>query len=362
VSEYFFWKTAKKELLGLLDQRGTRFRGILLSVSGHVDSMFMADLAVRDDEVRGKLRGIVHFNFKLRAQDSQNDEELVREFAKEHGLAFACVNADISQHLSAIQERSRDIRQRWYATALAQGYIVATGHHQSDVTETILFRMARGTSCSTALGMGAVRVDGIWRPLMGAAKDDILAFSKELAVRHRYDSSNDGIEYARNRIRNLVIPELESLFQGASQRIRAFASEAADLHRFARDYVETRFCTNQKNALNISGILSYEPVLFMAITALFDRAGINVSWNREELRKVSNAIRAKYGNSGTRILRVIGERELRLDGDTLSITFAAACHFENKRRYQQCSEQFAHPNVTSFLPTESALNYLPILD
>jgi len=360
--EDFFWEIAKKSLKDLLDQRSDRFRGILLSVSGHIDSMFLAHLAVQDAELRPKIRGIVHFNFHLRSRDSDEDQELVEAFAAKNALSFTSVNADLSGREVSLQERARDVRQQWYTSALADGYVVATGHHSDDISETVLFRMARGTSCGTALGMNSVRADGIWRPLIGISKQDILLQCKHREIHYRTDSSNSQNEYARNRIRNVIIPELESLFAGAGDRIRAFATEAAELHQFAKDYVSSKFPRSNEATVAVSELIAYEPLLSLAITEVCARANVAVNWNKEELRKLGKLIGRHVAQRSAITLLSVGDRDLRLENGLLSITPAEACYFENKRRYQQCGDQLTYMNVPLFLPPESALNYLPTID
>ena len=59
---------------------------ILLAVSGGIDSMVMAHLFIS-----GVYRtGVAHCNFRLRGQESDLDELLVREFAENNGIHFFC--------------------------------------------------------------------------------------------------------------------------------------------------------------------------------------------------------------------------------------------------------------------------------
>ena len=57
---------------------------ILLAVSGGIDSMVMAHLFLR----RNHKEGIAHCNFSLRGQESDKDEELVRQFAADNNIPF----------------------------------------------------------------------------------------------------------------------------------------------------------------------------------------------------------------------------------------------------------------------------------
>ena len=63
-----------------------RLSGILLAVSGGVDSMVMLSLAA-SSAVAGRLC-VAHMNFSLRGAESDGDEALVREWCREHGIPF----------------------------------------------------------------------------------------------------------------------------------------------------------------------------------------------------------------------------------------------------------------------------------
>ena len=51
----------------------------------------------------------------------------------------------------------------------------------------------------------------IFRPLLAVSKQEIRNYAKEQNIEYREDSSNSDITYDRNRIRQDIIPVLESL-------------------------------------------------------------------------------------------------------------------------------------------------------
>jgi tRNA(Ile)-lysidine synthase len=84
------------------------------------------------------------------------------------------------------------------------------GHHQDDVAETMLMRLARG---SGAGGLSAPRPVQLMpagrvhlRPLLALAKNELSAQLRASGASWREDATNAGPAYFRNRIRRVVIP------------------------------------------------------------------------------------------------------------------------------------------------------------
>jgi tRNA(Ile)-lysidine synthase TilS/MesJ len=67
------------------------------------------------------------------------------------------------------------------------------------------------------------------RPFLNISKNNIISFNIQHDVSWREDRSNSSNDYARNVIRNEVLPRLEALFPGCSERIFACAADAAEL-------------------------------------------------------------------------------------------------------------------------------------
>ena len=114
---------------------------------------------------------------------------------------------------------------------------IATAHHQNDEAETVLFRIARGASLTGASGMR--EVDGwLLRPFLGWKKSEILDYVAAHGLAFCTDSTNDDIDFTRNRLRTEILPALERAVGGATENIARFAAKAAEddelLYEYAR--------------------------------------------------------------------------------------------------------------------------------
>lgn len=184
----------------------------LLAVSGGIDSVVMADLFHK----LGLQAGIAHCNFGLRGEESEGDEQFVRELAGSYGFPLFTKRFDVKSFAklrgSSTQMAARELRYEWFEAVRAENNytFIATAHHANDSIETTLLNLVRGTGLSGLHGISGVN-KSVLRPLITTTKDEILAYAHENALHWREDRSNDSDDYKRNLIRHKVIPVLKQL-------------------------------------------------------------------------------------------------------------------------------------------------------
>ena len=138
-----------------------------------------------------------------------------------------------------VQERARDLRAAAaLRVAAAEGYVrIATGHTASDQSETVLFRMARGTGRTGALGI-APRRDALIRPLLVVEAAETRAWCSRRGLGVVTDPSNGDARFARARVRGALLDALGAVHPGAERHVAAFAEmlrDEADLLRPLED-------------------------------------------------------------------------------------------------------------------------------
>lgn len=132
-----------------------------------------------------------------------------------------------------LEEAGRDARYAFFSQGQdATGCdLVATGHTRSDLAETVLFHLARGSGMSGLTGIPAER-DGIVRPLLIFSREETRAFCLEREIEPFEDPANVDLTGSRARIRALVLPELERAHPGAEATIARTAALIAEEDRF----------------------------------------------------------------------------------------------------------------------------------
>lgn len=185
---------------------------ILLAISGGIDSVCLADLLIRS----GYNVEFAHCNFKLREEESDQDEIFVSDLANKNKIPFHHISFDtnhyaLSNKLS-IQMAARELRYEWFEKVrreISADYI-AIAHNQNDNIETFFINLINGTGLK---GLRAIQNKNnfIVRPLMFASRNQIGEYVKSKSLNFREDSSNKSKKYQRNKVRHDLMPLLKQI-------------------------------------------------------------------------------------------------------------------------------------------------------
>jgi tRNA(Ile)-lysidine synthase len=184
---------------------------ILVAVSGGLDSMVMLDLF---KQARFPI-GVAHCNFQLRAEDSDGDEQFVKQVCQQLNIPFYSKRFDTTNYAKqnglSIQMAARELRYAWFDTLIGEDFdYLATGHHVNDSIETILLNWIHGSGTDGLSGISRKR-SAIIRPMLFATREEIECYAKEKGIVWREDQSNQTDDYQRNFIRHHVIPKLKEI-------------------------------------------------------------------------------------------------------------------------------------------------------
>jgi tRNA(Ile)-lysidine synthase len=112
---------------------------------------------------------------------------------------------------------------------------IATGHTADDQAETVLFRMLRGSGLRGLAGIPPLRRwrgVTIIRPMLHIRRAMVLDYLAARQQSFRTDSSNESLRFARNRIRQQLIPFLEREFSPLIvARLNTLADQAGQWDR-----------------------------------------------------------------------------------------------------------------------------------
>ena len=110
-----------------------------------------------------------------------------------------------------------------------------TGHTASDRAETLLLQISRGSDLAGLGSLRAVRPlqahapEGaqLRRPLLAFTRKETNQICNDLQLPIWNDPGNQSTDFARNRIRQEVMPVLEELYPGCNLRLAAMANRMA---------------------------------------------------------------------------------------------------------------------------------------
>jgi tRNA(Ile)-lysidine synthase len=191
---------------------------LVLAISGGPDSMALLHGAARlvETDVRRWRLTVAHVDHGLR-EDSVDDARFVAEAAERLARRDG----------RSIEDAGREARYRFLQDVAPDGALIATAHTADDAAETVLLNLLRGSGLAGVRGIPAQR-GRIVRPLLGERRATLRALLDEADIAYRLDPSNEDPAFLRNRVRNEVLPLLESMRPGATDRIGQFSRLAAD--------------------------------------------------------------------------------------------------------------------------------------
>ena len=214
---------------------------ILLGVSGGIDSMTLADLFSKSrfsDRI-----GIAHVNFSLRGEDSEADQAFVRDWAAGAGLPFYTIRFDTlayaRERAISTQMAARELRYGWFRQLMEQeGYDwLAIAHNLDDGVETLFLNLLRGTGYRGLVGIRPVN-GMIIRPLSEISRASIRQYVQANQLAYREDRTNQESHYSRNRLRNLVFPQLEQINPSFRQTLHRDMQHFAQVQQVLDEQLE----------------------------------------------------------------------------------------------------------------------------
>ena len=213
---------------------------ILLAVSGGIDSMYMAN---RASELFPEAHfAVAHCNFQLRGKESDDDEEFVENWCKEHHLKCFVKRFDTRESAAeqgiSIEMAARQLRYEWFEQLRTElGFdAIATAHNACDNAETMILNLLRGTGIKGICGMSST--ERIIRPLLGIERKDIENWMNSHGLTWREDSSNGQNIYKRNMIRREIFPLFAQLNPSYIKTLNSDMERFAQVGSIADDYVK----------------------------------------------------------------------------------------------------------------------------
>lgn len=239
---------------------------ILIAISGGLDSVVLATL-MKNSKYDVTL---AHCNFHLREEESNRDEEFVRNWAKENNIKLFVKEFDTYQYMKdnklSLEMAARDLRYEWFNSLMQEHNFtyLATAHHLDDSIETFFINLLRGTGIAGLHGI-QVKNDKIVRPLLFATREEITEYAKKNNISHVEDSTNAETKFTRNKIRHNLFPILKEInpnFEIALKKDIEYLKDTEiifrkEIEKAKQEIIET---DNELIKLNISKLKALNPI------------------------------------------------------------------------------------------------------
>jgi tRNA(Ile)-lysidine synthase len=257
---------------------------VALAISGGKDSVFAAYLlsALKMPFI------MVHLNFSLRAEESDEDELFVAALAANLPYCTALFSKKVDTMAYAQKNKlntqlsARELRYTYFHELQEQGLYtrLITAHHSNDQVETFFINLNRSAGL---VGLAAIPLkrDYIIRPFLSFTSEEILGYLTEHSITYREDSSNSSEKYLRNSIRHSVLPHIEDKLPGFKTQVQKsisnLGSENTILQHFVSDFEQQHFISSSGTIIASKSALLSFPHLGVLLYRILDKYRFNPS-------------------------------------------------------------------------------------
>lgn len=253
---------------------------ILVGLSGGADSVALLLIL---NELGYKCIA-THCNFHLRGEESNRDEKFCVDICESTGIKLLKKDFDVTGFRESfggsVEMACRDLRYEWWESIIEEGTatLIAVGHHIEDNIETFFINMLRGCGLKGLKGI-LPKSGSVIRPLLASTRAEIEAYLSSKEIRYVTDSTNYENEYARNRIRNIILPEIEKCFPGGMSSINKTITNLRANYDFYIDSVKIfreKYFIGGK-VINLSQLIAEESHPHIVLFELLSPMGFNMT-------------------------------------------------------------------------------------
>lgn len=226
----------------MLEKGGT----VVVGLSGGADSVCLTHALWSIKDELDLTLVAAHVNHGIRGGEAQRDEDFCKAFCEKYGIEFKVLKADIPalsrQQGLGEEECGRKVRYEFFSSLAGENGKIATAHNLNDNAETLLFNLTRGTALKGAGGIPPVR-DNIIRPLILTPREEIERYCADNSLSFITDSTNLKNEYTRNKIRNIIIPQLKEINSDAVSALAGFCEYAREDSGFLESLADEKYAS-----------------------------------------------------------------------------------------------------------------------
>ena len=275
---------------------------LAVAYSGGIDSQTALNIIYKLKKELGFNLIIIHLNYNLRGEESREDELFARNIAKKYNLNIYIKEIkEGSYDKKNIQNEARKDRYEFFEELYNKNifdYLIIA-HNRDDFVETIIYRMIKGAGADIYNCLKK-KNNYILRPMLDFYRTDIENYARENNLEYREDSSNKKNKYARNKIRNLIIPMLETINKKSKDNIIKFSKRIYFENAFLRKKINNIYkkILIDKNSINIEKIKNLNKIFLNRIIIKFlSESGENkIEINEKRISEIIKTIKSKKSN------------------------------------------------------------------
>ena len=161
-------------------------------------------------------------------EESASDAMFVSDYCKQNRIRCYKFRVDVATLAKekglSLESAAREARYGVFDSLIKKNIVdkIALAHHVSDQAETVLLHLLRGSGIAGMKGMQLTR-DVYVRPMLNTTQKAIVDYINDNDIPYVEDKTNAESEFARNYIRNQVMPVLLKKFPNAIDSLLSFS-------------------------------------------------------------------------------------------------------------------------------------------
>lgn len=190
---------------------------IVIGVSGGPDSMCLLNILNGLKEKLNFEIVVAHINHMIR-KEAEEETQYVKNFCDKLGIKCYIKRIDVidksNKEKIGTEEAGRKARYDFFEEVLniVNANKIATAHNENDNAETVLMNIFRGAGTSGLKGIEPIRDNKYIRPIIECERSEIEEYCRVNKLQPKIDKTNFENVYTRNKIRNVLIPEIKKEF------------------------------------------------------------------------------------------------------------------------------------------------------
>lgn len=214
---------------------------VIVGLSGGADSVCLLLLLCQLRQEMEFFLEAVHVEHGIRGEESRSDAAFAKVLCQNYQIPFTMKEINVpsfaKEQKLGLEEAARVLRYRCFEEIAAKKNAkIALAHHMEDNAETVLFQMARGSSLTGLCGMKPMRNSEngtiYIRPLLTMHRAEIESYLALHGQAYCTDSTNQELEYSRNYLRNVILPDLTKINTQAVTHINETAASLREVREF----------------------------------------------------------------------------------------------------------------------------------
>jgi len=312
-AQYTILKTLYPTLLAEIERfkQLTQAQRYLVAFSGGLDSTVLLHLLTRDN-LSLKRTQALYVDHQIQSESAAWALHC-QTICKNWMVDLQCVKVTLdTKTRQGVEAKARKARYQALYHALQPNTLLLTAHHQRDQAETFLLNLTRGSGVAGLAAMPYQKTITLesgeqslhFRPLLKVPYSELVAYATRHKLSWVEDQSNYDNRYARNQVRNQLLPEFEQACPVIQQQIQRAASHQAEALDLLDRLAEQDLKLGEFNQYSIK-LVSYQKLDWPSlknVLRLWAKSCLNVSFNFDQLAWIKRyALDAKSVSASSKL-------------------------------------------------------------